>query len=123
MIQDLNRRSKTVASREADKGRVPSDCCAKIDICENYEKRSARSRIRQLFGSTTNKVRRVGYCYLADESELRDVERIELVDEVVGVSIAISHSLECSDLIVDAFEWSAGDWEIVPIENSRTKRG
>ena len=46
------------------------------------------------------------------------MECIEFSDEIVLVLVPICHSLESSDLIVDALEWSTGDWVVVPVEDS-----
>lgn len=39
-------------------------------------------------------------------------------DEIVLILILIGHSLQSAVLVVDALEWSAGDWVVVPVEDS-----
>ena len=47
---------------------------------------------------------------------------MELAGEVLGIAITIGHSLQCSDFVVDSFEWTIGDREVVPVENFRAVR-
>jgi hypothetical protein len=47
------------------------------------------------------------------------MERIEFHDEVIRIAVAIGHSLESTDLVVDAFEWSCGNLEVIPVQNPR----
>ena len=46
-----------------------------------------------------------------DESELCEMSRRELVDEVLVFTISIGHSLEGSDFVIDPFQWSSGHWK------------
>ncbi len=45
------------------------------------------------------------------------MEGIEFGHEVIMIAVTISHSLECTDLIVDAFESASRDGEVVPVED------
>jgi len=47
------------------------------------------------------------------------MERMQLEDKVLWITIPIRHSLKGSDFIVDAFDGAAGDREVIPVENAR----
>jgi len=55
---------------------------------------------------------------LSDERELGEVQGVEFGDEVFVISAAVGHSLESTDFFVDAFQRSAGDREVVPVEDA-----
>ena len=46
------------------------------------------------------------------------MERVEFSDEVIFIFVAVGHSLEGSDLVVDTFLRSTGNWIIVPVQDA-----
>jgi hypothetical protein len=63
-------------------------------------------------------VRRQLQSPVSDNGEFREMEGIEFGDEIIMITVTISHSFEGTDLIVDAFESASRDWKVVQVEDA-----